>query len=118
MTVGNWFVREKTLKWELYNPNEDRSEMHNLAAQYPQKVAEMTKAYEAWAKRCMVEPYPGQKRNKASTQLIRKSTRLIILYLTPVGKYPMILHDRSFLYAFIHSLSVLHRNRRLTCILL
>ena len=35
-------------KWELYNLNEDRSEMHNLAAQYPEKVAEMTKAYEAW----------------------------------------------------------------------
>ena len=49
-------------KWELYNLNEDRSEMHNLAAQYPEKVAEMTKAYEAWAKRCMVEPYPGQKK--------------------------------------------------------
>ena len=25
-------------------------------------VAEMSKAYEAWAKRCMVEPYPGQKK--------------------------------------------------------
>lgn len=49
-------------KWELYNLNEDRSGMHNLAAQYPEKVAEMTKAYEAWAKRCMVEPYPGQKK--------------------------------------------------------
>ena len=34
------------------------------------------------------------------TQLIRKSTRLIILYLTPVGKYPMILHDRSFFICF------------------
>ena len=35
------------------------------------------------------------------TQLIRKSTRLIILYLTPVGKYPMILHDRSFFYMLL-----------------
>ena len=55
----------------------------------------MTKAYEAWAKRCMVEPYLDKKEIKP-TQLIRKSTRLIILYLTPIGKYPMILHDRSF----------------------
>ncbi len=54
-------------KWELYNLNEDRSEMHNLAAQYPEKVAEMTKAYEAWAKRCMVEPYRDRKRNKANS---------------------------------------------------
>ena len=39
-----------------------RSEQHDLAAKYPEKVAEMSKAYEAWAKRCMVEPYPGQKK--------------------------------------------------------
>ena len=49
-------------QWELYNLNEDRSEQHDLAAKYPEKVAEMSKAYEAWAKRCMVEPYPGQKK--------------------------------------------------------
>ncbi len=48
-------------KWELYNLNEDRSEMHDLADRYPQKVKEMAEAYEAWARRCMVEPYPGQK---------------------------------------------------------
>lgn len=47
--------------WELYNLAEDRSECHNLAEQYPEKVLEMVKAYENWAKRCMVEPYPGQK---------------------------------------------------------
>ena len=30
----------------------------------PAKVEEMAKAYEAWAKRCMVEPYPGQFKKK------------------------------------------------------
>ena len=49
-------------KWELYNLNEDRSEQHNLADKYPEKKNEMVKAYEEWAKRCMVEPYPGQKK--------------------------------------------------------
>ena len=49
-------------QWGLYNLNEDRSEQHDLAAKYPEKVAEMSKAYEAWAKRCVVEPYPGQKK--------------------------------------------------------
>lgn len=48
--------------WELYNLNEDRSEQHDLASEYPEKVEEMAGAYEAWAKRCMVEPYPGQER--------------------------------------------------------
>lgn len=47
-------------QWELYNLNEDRSEQHNLADRYPERVARMVAAYEDWAKRCMVEPYPGQ----------------------------------------------------------
>ena len=50
------------MKWELYNLNEDRSEQHNMAAEYPEKVAEMAAAYDEWAKRCMVEPSPGQKK--------------------------------------------------------
>ena len=49
-------------KWELYNLNEDRSEQHNLAEKYPEKVAEMAAAYDEWAKRCMVEPSPGRKK--------------------------------------------------------
>lgn len=32
--------------------------------QAPAKVEAMAKAYEAWAKRCMVEPYPGQFKKK------------------------------------------------------
>lgn len=52
------------MKWELYNLNEDRSEQHNMAAEYPEKVAEMAAAYEEWANRCMVEPSPVQKRKK------------------------------------------------------
>ncbi len=51
--------------WELYNLNEDRSEQHNVASQYPERLAEMIGAYEAWAKRCMVEPYPGQNRQNS-----------------------------------------------------
>lgn len=47
-------------KWELYNLNVDRSEKHNVAKLYPEKVLEMVKVYEKWAKRCLVEPYPGE----------------------------------------------------------
>ena len=47
--------------WELYNISVDRSEQHNLADQYPEKLQEMVKAYEEWAHRCMVEPYPVKK---------------------------------------------------------
>lgn len=44
--------------WELYNLNEDRSEQHNLASEYPERLSEMVGRYEAWARRCMVEPNP------------------------------------------------------------
>ena len=33
---------------------EDRTELHDLAAQHPERVADMARQYEAWAKRCGV----------------------------------------------------------------
>ncbi len=36
--------------WELYNIKEDRTEQHDLAAQYPDMVAELERAYFEWAK--------------------------------------------------------------------
>ena len=47
-----------TKSWELYNLNEDRSEMHNLADQYPDKVKDMVARYEEWEKDYMVVPRP------------------------------------------------------------
>ena len=44
--------------WELYDLNNDRSEMHDLSAQYPEKVKEMAARYEMWEKDYMVEPRP------------------------------------------------------------
>lgn len=44
--------------WELYDLNSDRTEMHDLAEQYPEKVAEFEKRYLAWEERCMVVPRP------------------------------------------------------------
>lgn len=51
-------VGRKDAKWELYNLNDDRSEMHNLADRYPEKVKELEIKYNEWAKRCMVVPAP------------------------------------------------------------
>lgn len=48
----------KEKRWELYNLKEDRSEMHNLADQYPKKVKEMEQRYLKWEKDCMVVPRP------------------------------------------------------------
>ena len=44
-------------KWELYDMQKDRTEMHNLANKFPEKVKEMRNMWEQWAKRSMVEPW-------------------------------------------------------------
>jgi hypothetical protein len=36
----------------------DRTEMHNLADRYPDKVKELTALYQAWAERVGVENWP------------------------------------------------------------
>jgi arylsulfatase A-like enzyme len=48
-------------KWELYNMESDRTELNNLASKHPEKVEEMAKSYEAWAKRCNVVKKKGKK---------------------------------------------------------
>lgn len=44
--------------WELYNLNEDRTELNNLAALHPDRVQAMEKRYLQWEKDYMVEPRP------------------------------------------------------------
>ena len=60
MRLGHWkLVRDHPNAWELYNMEEDRTELHNLAKQEPERVAAMSLEYEAWAKRCGVLPREG-----------------------------------------------------------
>ncbi|MDE0837997.1 MAG: arylsulfatase [Kiritimatiellae bacterium] len=40
--------------WELYDINEDRTELHDLSAQAPDRVRKMLDAFLSWAKRCSV----------------------------------------------------------------
>jgi arylsulfatase A-like enzyme len=55
--VGNWkLVRNYPGPWELYDLESDRTEMHDLAAQQPDRVREMSALYAAWAERCGVIP--------------------------------------------------------------
>lgn len=44
--------------WELYNLNEDRTELHDLASQFPDRVTEMEKRYLQWEVDYLVEPRP------------------------------------------------------------
>ena len=44
--------------WELYYLKADRTELRDLAAQEPDRAAELLAKWNAWAKRTNVLPYP------------------------------------------------------------
>lgn len=55
--IGRWkLVRQYPKEWELYDMQADRTELTDVAAKHPERVAEMKRQYEAWAKRCGVLP--------------------------------------------------------------
>lgn len=55
--IDNWkLVKRFPGHWELYDMVADRTELHDLAAQNSDRVAEMAQQYEAWAVRCGVIP--------------------------------------------------------------
>nr|WP_261342255.1 arylsulfatase [Aeoliella mucimassa] len=45
-------------QWELYDLEVDRTELHNLAADMPEKVKEMAAKWKAWSKEAKVYPKP------------------------------------------------------------
>jgi arylsulfatase A-like enzyme len=49
--------------WELYDLEADRTEMSNLVDNYPDKARELADAWEAWAIRARVKPYPESIKN-------------------------------------------------------
>lgn len=55
---GKWkLVAEHGRAWELYDLDTDRTELNNRADAEPRVVEELTRRYEAWAKRVGVEPW-------------------------------------------------------------
>jgi len=55
--IGQWkLVKRWPRPWELYDMDADRTELHDLAALQPERVADMAAQYEAWAERCGVIP--------------------------------------------------------------
>jgi arylsulfatase A-like enzyme len=65
---GNAAVRVGDLKlvrrgrpglWELYDLKSDRTELHDLAANQPEKVKALSALWQAWAERAHVLPAPG-----------------------------------------------------------
>lgn len=60
MSNDGWKIIQpgKKAEWELYDLNTDRTEMHNLAVEYPERLNQMIADYESWAERTMVLPKP------------------------------------------------------------
>jgi arylsulfatase len=56
--IGQWKLVAKGEKgaWELYDLNADRTEMHNLAADQPDRVRLMAAKWQEWAERSHVLP--------------------------------------------------------------
>lgn len=54
---GRWkLVAKEDQPWELYDMERDRTEMHDLAAQQPDRVKAMAAQWDAWAARANVLP--------------------------------------------------------------
>jgi arylsulfatase A-like enzyme len=59
---GDWkIVAAHGEVWRLYNLADDRTELHDLAAKAPDRVAELSTLYDHWAGCCGVEPWPVRK---------------------------------------------------------
>ncbi|MDR1864547.1 MAG: arylsulfatase [Bacteroidales bacterium] len=60
MSDDGWKIVQpgKNKEWELYHLKQDRTEMHDVASQYPDRVKRMATLYEAWAERTLVIPAP------------------------------------------------------------
>lgn len=56
---GQWkLVALKQQPWELYNIDEDRTELNDLAAEHPQLVNRLSAKWDVWAKDNFVTPLP------------------------------------------------------------
>jgi arylsulfatase len=59
MRDGKWkLVSRFPDAWELHDMEADRTELHNVAEIYPDRVKEMSAAYAAWATRVGVKTWP------------------------------------------------------------
>jgi arylsulfatase len=53
--VGPWKLVGGKNNWELYNLDQDRTELNDLAGQQPERVKQMAAMWQAWAERSQVE---------------------------------------------------------------
>ena len=66
--IGKWKLVAKGANgaWELYNLNEDRSELNDLSKKYPERANQMAEKWEAWAIEAKAKPWPWNRKKKNS----------------------------------------------------
>ena len=52
------YRRDQPTKWELYDMQQDRTELHDLSSDLPEKKQELIEKWQAWADRVGVQPWP------------------------------------------------------------
>ena len=68
---GKWkLVMKFKGPWELYDMEADRTEMHDLIKDEPERAEKMIAAWDAWAKRADVDEWVGFKRNDAGGEIV------------------------------------------------
>jgi arylsulfatase A-like enzyme len=75
--VGNWKLVARGARgpWELYDMKADRTELHDLAGEQPERVKQMAGLWQAWAERANVLPLnPRPPRKPADERGFSKRT--------------------------------------------
>ena len=66
---GKWkLVCKYPGPWELYDTEQDRTELYDLSAEHPHLVQELSELYLQWADRCSVMPWEDLQRLRAESK--------------------------------------------------
>lgn len=87
--IGKWKLVAKGANgpWELYDLDEDRSELNDLSEKHSDRTKDMVGKWEAWAIEALAKPWPWNKKNKLSKKKVftlKPDANL------PIGLAPMI----------------------------
>ena len=70
---GKWkIVAFNHEPWTLYNMEEDRTEQKDVSKENQEIFEKLTKGWDAWAERCNVEPWPGERNSAGQPYYIQE----------------------------------------------
>ena len=78
---GDWkLVASHKGRWELYNLANDRAEMHDLSAEQLEIVSKLSQAWNQWAARCGVQPWPVKRKKMQSPKVAQANSDEIAIF--------------------------------------